>query len=173
MDECLNNPCKNEGACVNTIGGFSCKCRQGYKGALCDEGTFVVKTAPWTFVDKYVINGVKDGLKFPYFCFASRLITWEKPSVRFNSTYWTENKINKIDLARLNLPFLLSVFPKFPEVVHAEWVSKPPASHIFLTSGFSQLFYDFRFSFFISYSMKSYCLYLTEVETAWQYIGDF
>ena len=38
MDECSNNPCKNGGTCINSLGGFSCKCQQGFKGALCDEG---------------------------------------------------------------------------------------------------------------------------------------
>ena len=40
IDECSNSPCKNQGTCVNTIGGFRCTCPQGFKGDLCDEGTW-------------------------------------------------------------------------------------------------------------------------------------
>lgn len=40
IDECSNSPCKNQGTCVNTIGGFHCTCPQGFKGDLCDEGTW-------------------------------------------------------------------------------------------------------------------------------------
>jgi len=36
VDECLNQPCKNNGMCENTPGGFECKCEgTGFEGNLC------------------------------------------------------------------------------------------------------------------------------------------
>ncbi|XP_053728200.1 protocadherin Fat 4 [Synchiropus splendidus] len=35
VDECQVNPCKNEGTCVNTEGGFHCYCPDGFSGTVC------------------------------------------------------------------------------------------------------------------------------------------
>jgi len=43
VNECSpdkQNPCQNGGTCMNTIGGFKCKCPPQYMGDLCDEGIF-------------------------------------------------------------------------------------------------------------------------------------
>ena len=41
-DECVPNPCQNEGECVDGIGVFSCNCRVTelvvYSGKNCTEG---------------------------------------------------------------------------------------------------------------------------------------
>ncbi|CAD5110730.1 DgyrCDS100 [Dimorphilus gyrociliatus] len=36
-DACRNDPCKNGGDCIRSGDGFSCVCKQGYKGYLCEE----------------------------------------------------------------------------------------------------------------------------------------
>jgi hypothetical protein len=36
VNECISNPCKNRGACTNTMGGFMCSCRAGYHGLICE-----------------------------------------------------------------------------------------------------------------------------------------
>jgi len=33
IDECLVNPCMNNGTCLNYIGGFHCQCTAGYFGS--------------------------------------------------------------------------------------------------------------------------------------------
>ena len=39
VNECTaHKPCKNGGTCVNTVGGYNCKCPANYKGKNCDEG---------------------------------------------------------------------------------------------------------------------------------------
>ena len=39
VDECkVRNPCKNGAKCVNSVGGYSCRCPANYKGNHCDEG---------------------------------------------------------------------------------------------------------------------------------------
>ena len=44
MDECkVRNPCKNGATCVNSVGGYSCKCPANYKGKHCDEGNINAK----------------------------------------------------------------------------------------------------------------------------------
>ena len=32
IDECLSNPCDANADCKNTIGSFTCKCRNGFNG---------------------------------------------------------------------------------------------------------------------------------------------
>ena len=39
IDECVSNPCLNEGTCGDEIGGYSCTCPQGFSGPTCDQGT--------------------------------------------------------------------------------------------------------------------------------------
>lgn len=38
INECLNNPCKNQGTCSNNVGGFTCTCKSGWRGKLCENG---------------------------------------------------------------------------------------------------------------------------------------
>lgn len=37
MDECSDNPCAAGAECVNTAGGYTCKCPIGYTGTGKDE----------------------------------------------------------------------------------------------------------------------------------------
>ena len=41
-DKCVSSPCKNNGTCKNTAGGFTCTCQNGYKGQHCDQGTVLL-----------------------------------------------------------------------------------------------------------------------------------
>ena len=38
IDECVSNPCLNEGTCGDEIGGYLCTCPQGFAGPTCDQG---------------------------------------------------------------------------------------------------------------------------------------
>ena len=35
---CRASPCKNGGSCTETLGGYVCKCRDGYTGKNCNVG---------------------------------------------------------------------------------------------------------------------------------------
>ena len=37
IDECLSDPCQNDGKCVNEIGKFACECQDGWEGDLCES----------------------------------------------------------------------------------------------------------------------------------------
>ena len=37
-DECVNFPCQHGATCVNTPGGFDCRCVEGWKGPTCAVG---------------------------------------------------------------------------------------------------------------------------------------
>lgn len=36
-DNCSSNPCKNGGQCLNTFGGYICKCSESWEGANCED----------------------------------------------------------------------------------------------------------------------------------------
>jgi hypothetical protein len=36
VDECMSNPCTNNGTCVDGIGSYQCNCSQGYHVYTCD-----------------------------------------------------------------------------------------------------------------------------------------
>lgn len=36
INECVKSPCRNGGACVNSMGGFQCRCNPGFTGDLCE-----------------------------------------------------------------------------------------------------------------------------------------
>lgn len=37
-DECKENPCKNDAECKNTHGSFTCACKCGWTGMMCEHG---------------------------------------------------------------------------------------------------------------------------------------
>jgi len=37
LSECLSNPCRNGGTCVDQYNGFHCQCTPGWQGPLCDQ----------------------------------------------------------------------------------------------------------------------------------------
>lgn len=36
INECVKSPCRNGGVCVNSMGGFQCRCNPGFTGDLCE-----------------------------------------------------------------------------------------------------------------------------------------
>lgn len=36
IDECLEEPCRNGGKCINTPGSFVCRCPVGFEGRFCE-----------------------------------------------------------------------------------------------------------------------------------------
>lgn len=41
VNECLAEPCANQGTCINSNGSYSCVCVEGWQGMHCDEGEFI------------------------------------------------------------------------------------------------------------------------------------
>ena len=58
IDECKSNPCRNGATCANEIGGYSCKCMEGYTGQTCDNG----------MSEYHVTFKVDVGIPFPKWC---------------------------------------------------------------------------------------------------------
>ena len=42
VNECENDPCHNDGLCVNMPGSFQCRCQGGFTGELCETGIIVI-----------------------------------------------------------------------------------------------------------------------------------
>ena len=40
INECVSNPCKNGGECIDGSNSFTCKCKPGFTGATCDIGEY-------------------------------------------------------------------------------------------------------------------------------------
>ena len=38
--ECESEPCHNGGTCVDSIDGYTCTCKSGYTGVVCETGMF-------------------------------------------------------------------------------------------------------------------------------------
>ncbi|XP_031564353.1 fibropellin-1-like [Actinia tenebrosa] len=45
---CASNPCQNGGVCLDTDNGFTCMCKEGFKGTLCELGTGTGASDPCT-----------------------------------------------------------------------------------------------------------------------------
>ena len=42
VDECMTQPCENDGQCTNSVGSFSCACTPQWSGKLCQTGNNVL-----------------------------------------------------------------------------------------------------------------------------------
>ena len=52
INDCLPNPCMNEGTCSDRIDGYSCSCVAGYTGQNCEISmhnlnTFILRPVLW------------------------------------------------------------------------------------------------------------------------------
>ena len=45
-DECLSQPCRNNGTCIDDIAGYTCNCQQGYSGTTCEISKFLTFYQP-------------------------------------------------------------------------------------------------------------------------------
>ena len=41
VNECLSNPCRNGGTCMDGMNGFTCRCPRGRTGMFCEKGKFL------------------------------------------------------------------------------------------------------------------------------------
>uniref|UniRef100_A0A8C7KHL4 EGF-like domain-containing protein n=1 Tax=Oncorhynchus kisutch TaxID=8019 RepID=A0A8C7KHL4_ONCKI len=46
FDACLENPCENEGVCVNQQYNYTCRCELGFQGTYCEQETDECKSSP-------------------------------------------------------------------------------------------------------------------------------
>ena len=58
IDSCLNNQCQNGARCIPRFGGYSCSCRPGFTGQLCDVN--IDECSPNTCSHGTCIDGVND-----------------------------------------------------------------------------------------------------------------
>lgn len=71
INECASNPCKNNGACIDRVNRFICKCATGFTGSVCQTSEFEF------FEECYYIHTIKTfqeiyGFQRPEKCFVLR-----------------------------------------------------------------------------------------------------
>lgn len=49
VNECLSNPCLNNGSCVDQIGGHLCKCPKNYFGSQCETKQKLLKSTSLSY----------------------------------------------------------------------------------------------------------------------------
>ena len=37
IDDCVDNPCVNGGACIDKLNDYECQCQYGYSGPTCED----------------------------------------------------------------------------------------------------------------------------------------
>jgi hypothetical protein len=42
IDDCVGRPCVN-GECIDGVNSYQCRCKPGYEGTNCEEGTKIIK----------------------------------------------------------------------------------------------------------------------------------
>ena len=40
IDECVPEPCQNNGTCIDEINGYECRCVSGFNGTMCENSKF-------------------------------------------------------------------------------------------------------------------------------------
>ena len=55
INECLSDPCQNDGTCNDTVNGFVCDCADGYQGEQCGEGKKNLRHLDITFIFSLVV----------------------------------------------------------------------------------------------------------------------
>lgn len=58
VNECATvKPCKNGATCVNTLGGYQCRCPNGFQGKHCDQGRVEIFPSTFTrFNSSFIIS---------------------------------------------------------------------------------------------------------------------
>lgn len=72
VDECSSNPCKNGGTCTDRVNGYTCRCRDNYFGASCQDD---IRKCHYTTCRNRGI--CKEGLNGTHVCICPRGYTGE------------------------------------------------------------------------------------------------
>lgn len=54
INECMSDPCLNNGTCTDLVAGYSCQCEPGFGGAECGSGDDL--TCSWNFGKMHLIT---------------------------------------------------------------------------------------------------------------------
>ena len=68
INDCLGDPCQNQGTCVDGINGFQCICREGWEGTFCHISESAC-TSAGIFLVKYSHLVILSGECFQMFAF--------------------------------------------------------------------------------------------------------
>ena len=41
IEECMSQPCRNNGSCREAVNGYTCACESGYSGTNCEKGQII------------------------------------------------------------------------------------------------------------------------------------
>ena len=58
INECLSNPCQNEGSCEDQINKYICRCPSTWEGSSCEKGMYIFSGAD--------LQTIENGGCFPF-----------------------------------------------------------------------------------------------------------
>ena len=55
-NECLSQPCRNGGSCIDGVNSYTCQCALGYTGTNCEisEYSNITYECKWTYVSLHL-----------------------------------------------------------------------------------------------------------------------
>ncbi len=56
INECVSNPCRNGGTCVDGVNQYTCDCPDGFLGSTCQTGNQSINQSINQFINQSCIN---------------------------------------------------------------------------------------------------------------------
>lgn len=104
-DNCSPNPCKNGGQCLNTFGGYICKCTESWEGTNCENDVNECANFAGTDLGTYTRNGESKIVKDRFRVKNNKSIFFWWFTYRLQRNNFINRKIGRIKIFQQNFFF--------------------------------------------------------------------